>query len=247
MSIETRTEVHDARWLRFLSRWALVASGVVLAALLIYAIGYGMGTAYRAQGNQFFDLLAAAMRPMVYRWYTAVYALAWFMVGGSLLALAGITWRRTPVRAALIAGAGLVQILGVLGALISLHAVGEFAVRYAAAGANQAAMRDSFLILNQVIYSTFVTAGLIQGLGFLVAASATYMLEGWPRWLSYWLVVSGIIALAFFVVTFVLDYAPLWLFLVQTVIALFGLNLATALAIWSPSPQLVSSTTTSPA
>jgi hypothetical protein len=199
MAMQVETSDESARWLRFLSRWALATALAALALLLAFGVGLGLMASDSAQGPDYVELLQAARSPGAYRVFTTLDALGWLMIGVTLLALAGAVRRQTPVRATLLAACALGTLLGSLGGVLRLYGISDLAARYGAADpAQQTALLPSFLDLERVIASHFLAGDLIVGIGYLLAGSAVLGLAGFPRWLGLWLFLAGVPALALF-------------------------------------------------
>src|SRR5574341_2171609 len=132
MSLE-QTNVESTRWLRFLSRWALVMVLIGIALLTVFIGGIGFAPSDNALGAEYSELLQAVRVPAMYRLFTTFDALGWVMMGGALLSLAVILRSRAPIRALLIAACGMGLLVGVLGGAVRLVGISDLAARYATA------------------------------------------------------------------------------------------------------------------
>lgn len=231
----------SVRWLRLLSRWALVVGSTTLMLPIVLFGGLGQQASDNALGAGYVELLQAARSPGMYRVAWTLDALIWLLLGGSLLALAGMLRRHAPLQAIFIAVCGMAQLIGALGGFIRLDGISEIAARYGTAAPDQqVVLLEAYLNLWRVINPHYHIALLLQGLGFLLAAWSAFTLRGFPRWLAIWLTLPGGLAVAQFVL--VAAGAPF-----LRVLNIFGviagniaLNVAIAVALWRPSPPLVS-------
>ena len=207
--------------------------------LVLYG-GVGQQAADTALGAAYVELLQAVRSPGMYRVGWTLDALVWLMIGGSLLTLAGILRSHAPIQSIFIATCGIAQVTGSLGSFLRLNGISDLAARYATTALDQqAVLRESYLNLWRVINSCYHVGILLQGVGFLLAASGVFSLRGFPRWLAVWLALLGVLA----VVQFILVAAgtpfsrPLNIF--GVIVGNVALNIALAIALWCPSPTLV--------
>jgi hypothetical protein len=238
----------SVRWLRFLSRWSLLSAMVTLALTLLLTAGVGQQAADSALGAQYAELLQAVRSPGLYRGGWTLDALAWLMIGGSLLGLAGVLRRRTPLRAAFIAVSGLAQLFGALGGFLRVQGISELAALYAAAGPErQILLLASYQDLWRVLNAHFYLGVLFQGVGFALASWGALSLRGFPRWLAAWIGLPGVLALA--QSALVTAGASFWrpLNIIGVIVGSLLLNLALAAILWRPSPALVSAVADEPA
>lgn len=230
----------SARWLQFLSRWALamVVSGVALLA--VFMVGIGFTDADNKLGAEYSELLQAVRAPALYRIFTTFDGVGWLMMGGALITLAVILRRHAPIRSLLVAACGIGMLSGALGGFMRLVGIGDLASLYAtAAPAHQSAILPSMLALHETINSHFVLGNFVGGIGWLLVASVGLGLAGFPRWLAGWFVLAGVLSLLQGVTSAVgaFSFAVLML---TIVVGVMGLHIGIAIAFWSPSPAQVS-------
>ena len=240
MPLEQINDV-STRWLLFLPRWSLVAGLVILALPIVIFGGVGQQPSDTALGEGYAELLQAARSPAMYRLGMTFDALGWLMIGGSLLTWATVLRRRAPIRAVFIAACGIGQLTGMLGGFMRLNGVSELAKLYTATSPDQQTIvLRSYLDLWAVINSHFHAGNLIQGVGFLLVAWAAFSLAGFPRWLAIWLALPGLLPLVQFILVAVGTPFSLPLIIFHVIIGTVALNFAMAVALWRPSPKLVS-------
>ncbi len=234
----------SVRWLRFLSRWSLVAGLVILALPVVIFGGVGQQASDNALGAAYAELLQAVRSPGLYRVGMTLDAVGWLMIGGSLLTLAGVLRRHAPIRATVIAACGIAQLTGSLGGFMRLNGISDLAARYATATPDQhAALLQSYLDLWRVINAHFHAGNLLQGAGFLLVAWAVFSLRGFPRWLASWLVLPGLLPLVQFVLVAAGAPFSLALIVFHVVVGIVALDFALAVAFWRPSPALFAAVT----
>ena len=240
MPLEQINDV-STRWLRFLPRWSLVAALVILALPIVIFGGVGQQPSDNALGEGYAELLQAARSPAMYRLGMTFDALGWLMIGGSLLTWAGVLSRRAPIRAVFIAACGMGQLTGVLGGFMRLNGVSELAKLYTAVSPDQQTIvLRSYLDLWAVINSHFHAGNLIQGVGFLLVAWVAFSLAAFPRWLAVWLALPGLLPVVQFVLVAAGAPFSLPLIIFHVLVGVVALNFALAVALWRPSPALVS-------
>jgi hypothetical protein len=241
MSLE-QTNIESARWLRFLSRWALVTVLTALALLSVYLGGIGFSPADNALGAEYSELLQAVRTPIMYRVAMTLDTSSWVMMGGALLTLAFILKGRMPIRAMFVAACGIGLLSGVSAGVMRLVGISDLAARYAVATpAQQAALLQPMLTLYETIGALFVVGDLLVGAAYLLVASGLLLRRAFPRWLTGWFVVAGILSLLQGVTSAVGAFSfPI--LLLTIVFGIIGLHAAIAVALWRPSPALVSAT-----
>ena len=230
------------RWLRLVPRWSLMVALVTAAIPIVLFGAVGQQASDNALGTEYVELLQALRNPGMFRLGWSLDAVVWLLIGGSLLALAGILRRHAPIRAILIAACGMAQLMGTLGGFIRLNGTSDIAALYATASPErQAVLLDSYLNLWRVINSHYHVAVFLLGPGFLLAAWSLFSLRGFPRWLAAWVVLPGMLALAQFVLVAAGSPFSRPLNILDAVVGNFALNLALAVALWRPSTTLVTS------
>lgn len=238
-----------ARLFHFLSRWAMVTLLMLLMTMVLYGGGVGSATADNALGTQYAELFQSVRSPILYRLDTLSETFHWLMIGGSLIILAGLLDRRTPILAAVVAVCGIAQLFGSLASLMRESGISDLAARYASAGpVQQAALLQSFLDLNRVIQPHYASATLLQGAGFLLVGWAAWRWTGFPRWLAALLAIAGLLGLALFTfrVAGISPELALPVILLDGTI-LIGLYAAIAVTCWRPSSILAAGAASAPA
>jgi hypothetical protein len=221
-----------------LSRWSLASAFMLLASSAFYSGMGGLTEAEKALGPQYRELMQAARSPVFFRLGTGCEALYWLMIGGTFVIFAVLSVRRAPIRAAFIAGCGVAQLTGSLGALLGMNSISDLAGRYAGVATDQqAALLQSFLVLNSVILSNYMVATLLQAAAFLLIAWLAWRWIGFPRWLAVWLIIPGVFALALF--TLQASGSPAGIVLPLGVIALISVHVAITVAFWRPPATFV--------
>ncbi|SRR6266508_1333589 len=233
-----QTHTEPARWLRFLSRWAAVAGLAQLALMGVFVGGIGSPPSDTASGPEYVELMQAVRSPVLYRVAMLFDALGWALMGGILLALALLLWRRRPIRAAMIAACALGLVSGVLGGFTRLVGVSDLASRYISVPALQASLLQGYLVLQEVISACFAAGDLLAGAAYLLAAWCLFSFAGFPRWLALWLGAAGSMSLALFAIAAIGAFS--FPFLLLTMLVLIGSNIALTLALWNPSASLIS-------
>ena len=225
----------STRWLRFLSRWALVTVLIGLGLLVVDLGGIGFTSADNTLGVEYSELLQAVRAPELYRLAMAFDASGWLMMGGSLLILSGIVRQHAPIRAFLIAACGIGAVTGILGGAMRLVGISDLAEHYAHATPDQqAVLLQPMLALHEAISAFFVAGDFLVGAGFLLVASAAFVLAGFPRWLTGWFVLAGLLSLVQGT-TSALGAFSLLILLPTVIIGVLGLHAAIAIAFWRPS------------
>lgn len=232
------------RWLLLLPRWTLMTGLVTLTIPIAFLGGVGQQASDNALGSEYVELLQAVRSPSMFRLAWTIDAIVWLLLGGILIIAAGILRRHAPIRAVFIGVCGIAQLLGAYGSFLRLDGVSDIAAHYLGAlPAQQAEVLSSYINLWRVINSSNHLAVLLQGLGFLLVAWGVYSLRGFPRWLTAWLTLPGLLAIT----QFGLYVTGAEYFFVLNVIGLiFGniaLNFAITIALWRPSNSLVLSVT----
>jgi Domain of unknown function (DUF4386) len=241
----TSTSSDTERWLRFLSRWALVTVLMGLGLLVVYLGGIGFAPSDNALGAEYRELLQAVRAPTMYRLAMVFDASGWLMMGGTLLTLAIILKQQAPIRAMLIAACGIGLIVGVVGGGIRLVGISDLAAQYASsAPAQQAALLLPTLALYEIVSALFVVGDVLAGAAFLLIASAAFGLAMFPRWLTGWFVLAGVLALLQGVTSAVGAFSfPV--LLLTVVIGVLGLHAAIAVAFWRIAPASLPAASTS--
>ena len=183
---------NEADWGRFVARSALLlgVAGLALMAIFIAVLPVDL-----SEPNA--ELVAAARNPAVYRLAALLDMLAWFGIGGVLLAFGGYFAARAPIRALVLAAAGAGQVIGVLGGYMRLGVISDLAVRYVTGSPDQcAAIEQAFVSLPQVVASHYGAGQWLYGIGYLLIASLVFSSSGVPRWIAVWFAIAGIYSVA---------------------------------------------------
>jgi len=164
-------------------------------------------------------------------------ALGWLLIGGILLSFAALAHSDAPARAIFVAACAIGQLAGSLGGFMRLDGTSALAAHYASASAaEQAILQQSYIVLNAVIQSHFHAGQLLQGAGFLVAASVALGLAAFPRWLAFCVAIPGLTSLILFVVQLTAEFSfPL--LLLHILVGIIGLPCALALTLWRESAR----------
>jgi hypothetical protein len=207
---------------------------------LAFVAGLGQSAADNVLGPDYVELLQAVRSPFWFRFVWTIDAFIWLMLGISLLVFAGLLQRHAALRAPFIAICGLAQLFGVFGSFLRLDGISDLAIRYTAAlSVNQPMVLEAFLHLGRIINSANHLAVLLQGLGYLLITSSVFSLPSFPRWLTAWLLVPGLLAVAQFILFFT---GAQYVFLLNVIGLLGGniaLNLALAIVLWRPQSPLI--------
>jgi Domain of unknown function (DUF4386) len=183
---------NEAPWGKFVARSALLLGVAGLALMVIFIAVLPVDP---SDPNA--ELVAAARNPAMYRLAALLDMLAWFGIGGVLLAFGGYFAARAPVRALVLAAAGAGQVVGALGGYMRLGVVSDLAVRYVTASPDQrAAIEQAFVSLPQVVASHYGAGQWLYGIGYLLVASLAFSHGGVPRWIAVWFAIAGIYSVA---------------------------------------------------
>jgi hypothetical protein len=232
-------------WLWFLPRWSLLVGLVTLTLPLVLVGGIGQQASDQVLGADYLELLQAVRSPGMYRLGWTIDAIIWILIGGILLALAGILRRHAPIRATFVAVSGVAQLLGLLAGFLRLGATSDLASSYATAPADaQSLLLDAYLNLWRVIDAHYHVAVLFLAVGYLVAAWSLLSLPGFPRWLAAWMALPGLLAaVQFLLVTSGVPFSrPINL--AAAALGNVALNFAIAAALWRPAAALLSAVAT---
>ena len=175
----------DARWFRFLSRWALLAGLVDLGLLLAFSVVVLPVGQNSPLPEEYFELVAASRNPALYRLSITLDIAAWLALGGFFITLAALLIRRAPIRSTFLGAYGVSMVAGFIGAYMRLVGTSELAARYlTAAPDQQPALLQSYSILQGLVNTHFGASGLLWGIALLLAASIAWSMAEFPRWLT---------------------------------------------------------------
>lgn len=229
----------SAHVLRFLSRWALATVLAGIGLIVVYFGGIGVASSDDALGPEFSELLQAVRAPAMHRLAMTFDALGWLMMGGGLLLLALALRNRDTIRAMLIAACGIAALAGVIGGGIRMVGISDLAAQYAVSTpAQQAALLPSARALFEIFGALFVVGDIVVGVGYLLIASSAFVRRSFPRWLTAWLIIAGVLSLLQGA-TSAVGMFSFPLLLLTVVVGILGLNAALAAAFWAPSPARV--------
>ena len=232
-----QSNVESARWLRFLSRWALATVVMALGLLAVYLGGIGFSPADNALGAEYSDLLQAVRAPNIYRLAMTFDAGGWLMMAGGVVTLAIILMRSAPIRAMLVAACGIGLVVGVIGGAVRLVGISDLAVHYSAASpAQQAALLPSALSLYEIFGTLFVVGDVLAAAAYLLLASVALAQAAFPRWLTGWFALAGVLALLQ-AITSAVGAFSFPILLLTVVVGILGLNAAIAVAFWRPAAE----------
>jgi hypothetical protein len=235
MSLE-QPNVESARWLHFLSRWALATVIFGIVGLAIYFDGIGFVPSDNALGVAYSDLMQAVRAPVMFRIFMTFDAVGWLMIGVTLLTLSVILKNAAPICSLLITACGVGMLIGSLGGFMRLVGVSDLAAQYAiATPAQQVALLPSALALYETISAHFGAGGVLQGAGYLLVASVTFAQRAFPRWLVGWFILAGILELVQATTAALGAFSFIVLFL-TVIVGVWGLNIAITIAFWRASP-----------
>ena len=242
MSLE-QPNGESARWLHFLSRWALATVLFGIVGLAIYFGGIGFVPSDSALGVAYSDLMQAVRAPVMFRIFMTCDAVGWLMIGVTLLTLAVILKNAEPIRSLLIAACGVGMLVGSLGGFMRLVGVSDLAAQYAVATpAQQATLLPAVLALYESISAHFVAGGVLQGAGYLLVASVMFARRAFPRWLVGWFILAGVLELVQATTAALNAFSFIVLFL-TVIVGVWGLNIAITIAFWRASPTSIPATT----
>jgi hypothetical protein len=146
------TDTGNAHWLKFMSRWALLA-GLLQLGLLVAIFSVVLPAAQNSPlPMEYAEIAAAGRSPTLYRLTITLDVADWLALGGFLITLAVLLVRRAPIRSTFIAACGIGMLAGFVGAYTRLNATSELAARYlTAAPDQQAVVLQSYLDIQRAI------------------------------------------------------------------------------------------------
>ena len=184
----------DTRWFRFLSRWALLAAFAELGLLLAFFIVVLPAGQNSPLPEEYFELVAASRNPALYRLTITLDVAGWVALGGFFITLAALFIRRASTRSTFLAACGVGMVSGFIGAYTRLNGTSALAARYlAAAPDQQAALLQSYLDLQRVVFAHFNAGTLLWGIAFVLAASVAWSMAEFPRWLTVLIALPGLV------------------------------------------------------
>jgi hypothetical protein len=226
VSILDTTEI---RWSRALSRWALGTGLAILGVLVTFAV-IATSSAGGVLPAEYDELVGAIRLSALYRAATTLDVISWLGLGGFFALVAGGFARRAPLRSLGIAGCGVGQLAGAIGAFTRLAGVSALAARYAiTVPERQPALLRSFLDLQLVVGAHFAAGSLLWSLGLLLVASVAWPARLFPRWLAGLVALTGLCNLAGDVAGVVGAPVPFALFILPLILlaaSLFGVAVA---------------------
>jgi hypothetical protein len=174
-----------------------LGTGLVLLGVLV-AFGVIMtASAGGALPPEYDELVGAIRLPALYRTATALDVAGWLGLGGFFALAAAAFARRAPLRSLLIAGCGIGQLAGAIGAFTRLAGISALAAQYVIATPDrQPALLRAFLDLQLVIGAHFAAGSLLWSIGLLIVASAAWSARALPRWLTGLIALTGVCNLA---------------------------------------------------
>jgi hypothetical protein len=186
----------DRNWSGFLARWSLFAGVAVLALMVTFLAGVLPAAQSSDLPQRYFELGAAIENPAVYRLTISLDIALWMALGGFLVALGALVYRRAPVRGGLVVACGAGQLSGVIGAFMRLNGTSGTAGLYEGASADrQEALLQSYSYMQSAVFSHFNAGSLLWGMALLLAASAIWSAGGYPRWLVVVIALPGLLRL----------------------------------------------------
>lgn len=217
----------NANWFRFLSRWALL-TGLNYLGLIVAVLTLVLPASQNSPlPETYFELVAAARAPLIYRMTIALDVTAWLALGGLLVTFAALFFRYAPIRSAFIAACGVSMVSGFIGACFRLAGTSSLAASYLTVMPNeQETILRSYIELLRLVNILFSAGGLLGGIGLLLSATTAWPMNQFPRWSTALLAFSGIMHMAKAAVelTTGADLGPLALLAnIMIIIGLFGL------------------------
>jgi hypothetical protein len=218
-------DTKDTRWLRTLSRWALLGGLLLLGVLTSFGILTATSQA-SALAAEYDELVWASRLPMLYRVAATLDLATWLALGGFFALFAASFVRRAPIRSIFIAGCGAGQLAGAIGGFSRLFGVSDLAARYLmSAPDQQPALLQSFRDLQLLVGAHFAASSLLWSAGLLLVAWVAWSLGTFPRWLAVLLALTGVCNLTGDLVGMVGAPLPFGLFILPLVLltaSLFG-------------------------
>ncbi len=215
---------------KFLSRWALIAALVYLGLFIAFFMAFPT-MQNSGLSDEYNELALAAHNPSLFKLTVGLSLLYWIMIGGFLIMCALLLYRPARIQSSLIMVSGVGQILGVIGALMSLSGVTNIAARYLTASSNQQTGLLQEYIHLRLSYTTYYeVSGALWAVALLMIAWAAWSArEFFPRWLAIIFGVGGLIgALNFASIIIARKYdAP-----VMAELSLLSIFFAVAVAFW---------------
>lgn len=218
----------DDRWAVLGSRAAIVA-GLLFVGLITLLSMIMAQMPPTGQPEAYDELFWAIHGRHLYSLAIVFDLLIWILIGIVLVAFAALTFQRAPVRAGLIAGTGVGQVVGVIGATLRLVGTTELAQQYVqVAGLQQAAVLQNFDHLSMMIGVHFTVGSLLWSLGLMLMASSILTSKARLRWLPVLLIATGVTNIAQEILAFAApDQLPPMSFLLVIMMlmaTLFGLG-----------------------
>ncbi len=153
-------DIDQARWLRFLSRWALLTGLVNVCLWLVFGLWFVPASQGGSLPAEYGEFVAATRNPALYRIAITIDVAAWLVLGVFLLTLAIVLGHRAPLRSTFIAACAIGQVAGMSGAFIRLNGISDLAGRsVTTAPEQQVALLRSFLDLQLVLTPCSQPAG----------------------------------------------------------------------------------------
>lgn len=182
----------DRLWFGFLSRWSLLAGVAILGLMIVFSVGVLPAAQNSELPPKYFELGAAIESPALYRLAIALDIATWMALGGFFVALGAVLVRHVPVRGVLVAACGVGQVSGVIGAFIRLNGTSGTAELYeGSAPDRQETLLQSYSYMQSAYFSHFNAGTLLWSVALLLAASAIWSLDGYPRWLAVVIALPG--------------------------------------------------------
>jgi hypothetical protein len=183
-------------WLRFLSRWSLLAGLVVLGTFPAFFFGVVVASQPSPLPPAYAELVAASRNPALYRMFVTFDALTWLVLSGFFLSLAALLARHAPIRSTLLAACGTGLVVGLLGAFLRLSGTTALAAQYGSADpAQQALLRLSYLDLVWTFTAAFSVGQLLWASALVLGAWSAWSMPVFPRWLLCLMALAGTSAL----------------------------------------------------
>ena len=229
-------DTDDARWLKLLSRVALLLGVFTIGVFAIFFLGVMPAGVDATLGDDYTMLVAAMHAPALFHVAHLFDALSWLISIGFWLTFALLAARRAPARSALLVAIGCAMVVGLAGVFIRGMGTSAIAERYSTATAtDQESARFMFLGLQIVAIGLMNAGSLLSGIGYAVAASVARSMAQFPRWLVVMLAVPAVLELSkqLFELITGMDIGEVLLLQLPFELALY---FALAWRFWRPAP-----------
>jgi hypothetical protein len=163
----------------------------------------------------------------------------------TMLALASLLRYCAPIRGTLLAVCGIAQLTGIVVGFMRSEVVEHLlASGYITADPEKKMfLLGLFDLADEISKSFYLSAYLMAGFGFLLAAWITFSLPGFPQWLAACLAFPALTGLVLAIFSLFGESGLFPLVLTHALLAVGGVQFALALSLWRPSSVLISEIT----